>query len=151
MLVGIFTGILRKRAIKFIKENFEYIESKDMAICHGYFNSRCHWNSYTEFRTHPENTKVIATVCINANEGDIMVHFINYDTDRNCYYDLTLGTCNIIYEYQYVIGECDFSLGEIENMGERLSEFKHWIIDRSFKNKFVRKFYRWLKDKYNII
>lgn len=144
-------GILRKRAIKFIKENFDYIENKNIAICHGYDNNRCHWNSYTEYRMNRENVKVIATVCITPNDKNIFVHFINYDTQSNYYYDLTLGTCNIIYQYQYIIGECDFSSDEIENMGLRLGEFKYWIIDRSFKNKFVRKFYKWLEDKYNII
>lgn len=144
-------NILRKRAIKFIKENFDYIESENMAICHGYCNNKCHWNSYTEFRLNPENTKVIATVCITPNDRDIMAHFINYNTDGNYYYDVTFGTSNIIYDYQYIIGECDFDSDEVENMGIRLGEFKYWLIDRSFKNKFVRKFYKWLEDKYCII
>lgn len=144
-------NILKRRAIKYIRENFEYIENRDMGICHGYHNFRCHWNSYTAYRLNPENTKVIATVCITPDYKDIFVHFINYNTKSNYYYDLTLGTCNIIYQYQYVIGECIFSNGEIENMGVRLGEFKHWLIDRSFKNRFVRKFYKWLEDKYCII
>lgn len=144
-------NILRKRAVKFIKENFDYIESENMAICHGYCNNKCHWNSYTEFRLNPENTKVIATVCIKPNDRDIMAHFINYNTDGNYYYDVTFGTSNIIYDYQYIIGECDFDSDEVENMGIRLGEFKYWLIDRSFKNKFVRKFYKWLEDKYCII
>lgn len=150
MIVNYLIKILHKRAIKFVRENFEYIDDKQIGICHGYQNSRCHWNSYTESRINPD-IKVVATMCISPDYEDIMVHFINYDTEKDLYYDLTLGTCNILYKYQYVIGECDFSDNGIENMGLRLGELKHWIIDRSFKNKYIRKFYYWLEDKYNII
>lgn len=150
-MINFLSSILHKRAINFVRENFDYIKNDKMAICKGYANHKCHWNSYTEYRFNPDSIKVIATMCISADYNNIMCHFINYESTKDYYYDVTLGTSNIIYKYQYIIGECEFSDKEIENMGERLEEFKYWIIDRSFKNKYVRKFYKWLEDRYNII
>lgn len=150
-MIKIFTRILHKRAIKFTKENLKRIEFGDMAMCHGYRNRRCYWNSYTEYRLNPDTTKVIATVCITHNDSDAMIHFINYNTEEKHYFDITLGASNILYYCQYIIGECELSSEYVENMGVKLGELKYWLIDRSFKNKYVRKFYKWLEDRYCII
>lgn len=142
-------NILTKRAVKFIKENFDYIENDNLAVSIGYQNYKCHWNSYNDYMI--SNNPVVATICISPNDKSIFVHFINYNKDKNYYYDVTLGSSNIIYYYQYLLGECDLDKKEVENMDKKLVELKYWLIDRSFKNKFIRKFYKWLEDKYNII
>ncbi|MGL5191352.1 MAG: hypothetical protein ACRC7S_17055 [Cetobacterium sp.] len=132
-----------------LKLTFKYIENENIATSIGYQNHKCHWNSYNNFMV--SENPVYATVCISPNDKTAFIHFINKDKDNGHYYDITLGSLNIIYYYQYLIGECDLSRTEIENMDDKLIELKYWLIDKSFKNKYIRKFYKWLEDKYNII
>lgn len=149
MLVEFFTKILRKRAIKFTKENFDYIENEDLAVTTGYYNHKCHWNAYNDYII--SKNKVVATICISPSDNEIFCHYINCNQEKGYYYDVTFGSAQFIYYYQYPVGVCDLSIDEIENMDTKLDEFKKWLISKSFKNKLVIKFYHWLEDKYNII
>lgn len=144
-------GILRKKAIKFAKANLKKIDSTQLSVCRGYYNHKCHWNSYTEFRIDPKAYDVIACITISVDEDFAMAHFINYDKENDCYFDTTLGTSVITDFVIYEIGVCDLSVEKCEDMNQRLGEVKGWIIDRCFTNKYVRKFFKKWHNRFNII
>lgn len=41
-IVKYFKRKLHERAIKFVRENFDYIDDDKLAISHGYHNNACH-------------------------------------------------------------------------------------------------------------
>lgn len=144
-------SILKKRAVKFVKENLKEISNEKMCISTGYQNHMCHWNSYNEFLINPDKYDVVATICTTNNEKGAFVHFINKNKDNGNYVDFTLGTSGMVYYTQYEVGVCDLGYENIEDMGDRLLELKYWLIDRCFKNKYIISYYKKLEDKYTII
>lgn len=146
IVVKILSNILIKRLATFCSQHLKEIE---VSHTYGYYNSKCHWNSYNEYIMNKDEVEVVAVICTSKRSSNSFIHFINYHKRSNSYYDITLGTAGTYYDNYYKVGFCDFS--DDENMGARLDEFKYWAIDRCFKNKIVRKLYKKLQSKYEII
>lgn len=129
---------INKRIVKFCELKLEEMDTDKFAISKGLMNSSCHWNSYNNLKLYSH--KQVAVICESSGGGNVMVHFINQNSDGN-YYDDTLGSMGLVRYYYYKIREYNTELKHNHHidMGAELEDLKKWVLLNSL-NKYIAKF-----------
>ena len=148
--------VFYKKVRKFVLNNLDIIPVDKIENAHGFYNRKCHLNAYNEFITKnghlSDNIKIIVCVFMDKNQKDEMgIHFINYEVNNDRYYDCTFGCDAIISNDLYYIDTVTVDKEYYINMNQLLMQYKYWLIDKSIKNKLIRKIYYYLEDNYTII
>lgn len=121
------------RIARYCRISYNPIEFKDMVLGDLLFNSKCHLNAVQRVKENKAK-EVYLCVCIDKNNNDTIVHFINKDND-NKYVDNTLGWCYKDYDY-YIIRK--IKRYEYDNISNILIDTKKELVFKH-SNKIMRK------------